>query len=98
MNSKPARENSKPAQETYLRVKIVEKYGTLSFVRLAEDVEKVVRKWMPSPLASFEEISRQRIEAVISNRARTKWMRRAIAVVLDDKVENLFVCEGSSAR
>jgi len=89
--SKPARENKKAAQETYLRVKIVEKYGTLSFVRLADDVEKVVRKWLPCPLDTFEEISRQRIEAVISNRARTPWMRRAIAVVLQDKIENLFV-------
>lgn len=69
----------------------MEKYGTLSFIRLAEDVEEVARKWMPCPLDTFEGISRQRIEAVISNRAKTKWTRRAIAVVLKDKVENLFV-------
>ena len=92
MKSRPARDqNEKSAQETYLRVKIVERYGTLSFVKLADDVEMIVRKWLPCPLETFEQISRQRIEAVIANRAKTEWMRRAIALVLEDKVDNLFV-------
>lgn len=92
MKNRPEREqNEKSPQETYLRVKIVERYGTLSFVKLANDVEKIVRKWLPCPLDTFEQISRQRIEAVIANRAKTDWMRRAIALILGEKVDNLFV-------
>lgn len=68
------------SEERYLRILLTEKFGRVSPKMIADKVSHMTKR----------EIPRQFIDQVINGKAKTAWVREAIAMLLNKKAGEIW--------